>query len=403
MEVNTLFYLALLLFSGLLFGRAVKYLKLPNVTGYLIAGLVLGPYVLNLIPRDVVTGFELISEMALAFIAFSIGSEFKISYLKKVGISPVVIAIFEGLTASVLVTVLLVLFGFDFEISLLLGAIASATAPAATIMVVKQYEARGPLTETLLSVVALDDAVALIAFGFSMAVVNTMIHPGESSLAMSIIRPFLEIIGSLALGFALGFLFKVPLRFFKKDSNRTIITVGFIFLGSALATMLGLSSLLLCMCMGAMLANVSDSARSIFKLADNITPPIFLMFFVVSGAELDITILPKIGIIGIIYVIARVAGKVLGASVGAVLMKSPETVKKYLGLTLIPQAGVAIGLSLIAARTLPDYGPTIRAVVLCATLIYELTGPAVTRIGLEKSGEIHTPVKKAQISEQTGT
>lgn len=403
MEVNTLFYLALLLFSGLLFGRAVKYLKLPNVTGYLIAGLVLGPYVLNLIPRDVVTGFELISEMALAFIAFSIGSEFKISYLKKVGISPVVIAIFEGLTASVLVTVLLVLFGFDFEISLLLGAIASATAPAATIMVVKQYEARGPLTETLLSVVALDDAVALIAFGFSMAVVNTMIHPGESSLAMSIIRPFLEIIGSLALGFALGFLFKVPLRFFKKDSNRTIITVGFIFLGSALATMLGLSPLLLCMCMGAMLANVSDSARSIFKLADNITPPIFLMFFVVSGAELDITILPKIGIIGIIYVIARVAGKVLGASVGAVLMKSPETVKKYLGLTLIPQAGVAIGLSLIAARTLPDYGPTIRAVVLCATLIYELTGPAVTRIGLEKSGEIHTPVKKAQISEQTGT
>jgi len=403
MEVNTLFYLALLLFSGLLFGRAVKYLKLPNVTGYLIAGLILGPYVLNLIPRDVVTGFELISEMALAFIAFSIGSEFKISYLKKVGISPVVIAIFEGLTASVLVTVLLVLFGFDFEISLLLGAIASATAPAATIMVVKQYEARGPLTETLLSVVALDDAVALIAFGFSMAVVNTMIHPGESSLAMSIIRPFLEIIGSLALGFALGFLFKVPLRFFKKDSNRTIITVGFIFLGSALATMLGLSPLLLCMCMGAMLANVSDSARSIFKLADNITPPIFLMFFVVSGAELDITILPKIGIIGIIYVIARVAGKVLGASVGAVLMKSPETVKKYLGLTLIPQAGVAIGLSLIAARTLPDYGSTIRAVVLCATLIYELTGPAVTRIGLEKSGEIHTPVKKAQISEQTGT
>ncbi|HHW21520.1 MAG TPA: cation:proton antiporter [Clostridiaceae bacterium] len=388
MTVNTLFYLALILFSGLIFGRAVKLIKLPNVTGYLIAGLLIGPYILNLIPRDIVTEFELISEMALAFIAFSIGSEFKMSYLKKVGIAPVVIAAFEGLSATFLVTVVLVLFGFGIEISLLLGAIASATAPAATIMVVKQYKARGPLTETLLSVVALDDAVALIAFGFSMAVVNTLLHPGQNSVVMSVALPFIEIIGSVLLGFVLGFLFKVPLRFFRKDSNRTIITVGFVFLGSALATMLGLSPLLLCMCMGAMLANVSDSALSIFKLVDNITPPIFLMFFVVSGAELNITVLPEIGLIGVIYVVVRVIGKVSGASFGAALMKAPETVRKHLGLTLIPQAGVAIGLSLIAAQTLPEYGSTIRAVILCATLIYELVGPGITKIGLEKAGEI---------------
>ena len=388
MTVNTLFYLALILFSGLIFGRAVKLIKLPNVTGYLIAGLLIGPYILNLIPRDIVTEFELISEMALAFIAFSIGSEFKMSYLKKVGIAPVVIAAFEGLSATFLVTVVLVLFGSGIEISLLLGAIASATAPAATIMVVKQYKARGPLTETLLSVVALDDAVALIAFGFSMAVVNTLLHPGQNSVVMSVALPFIEIIGSVLLGFVLGFLFKVPLRFFRKDSNRTIITVGFVFLGSALATMLGLSPLLLCMCMGAMLANVSDSALSIFKLVDNITPPIFLMFFVVSGAELNITVLPEIGLIGVIYVVVRVIGKVSGASFGAALMKAPETVRKHLGLTLIPQAGVAIGLSLIAAQTLPEYGSTIRAVILCATLIYELVGPGITKIGLEKAGEI---------------
>jgi len=388
MTVNTLFYLALILFSGLIFGRAVKLIKLPNVTGYLIAGLLIGPYILDLIPRDIVTEFELISEMALAFIAFSIGSEFKMSYLKKVGIAPVVIAAFEGLSATFLVTVVLVLFGFGIEISLLLGAIASATAPAATIMVVKQYKARGPLTETLLSVVALDDAVALIAFGFSMAVVNTLLHPGQNSVVMSVVLPFIEIIGSVLLGFVLGFLFKVPLRFFRKDSNRTIITVGFVFLGSALATMLGLSPLLLCMCMGAMLANVSDSALSIFKLVDNITPPIFLMFFVVSGAELNITVLPEIGLIGVIYVVVRVIGKVSGASFGAALMKAPETVRKHLGLTLIPQAGVAIGLSLIAAQTLPEYGSTIRAVILCATLIYELVGPGITKIGLEKAGEI---------------
>lgn len=386
--MNLLFYLALILFSGLIFGRLVKFIKLPNVTGYLIAGLIIGPYILNLIPKNIVTDFELISEMALAFIAFSIGSEFKLSYLKRVGLTPIIIAIFEGLTATVLVTGVLVIFGFDIQISLLLGAIAAATAPAATIMVVKQYKAKGPVTETLLSVVALDDAVALIAFGFSMAVVNSMQHPGEGSAIMTVILPLIEIIGSIVLGIILGLLFNIPLRFFKKESNRLIIVVGFIFLGSAIATMLGLSSLLLCMSMGTALINTSKSGESIFKIVDNITAPIFLMFFVVSGAELDITILPSIGLIGILYLVFRVIGKISGAYVGSTLIKAPETVKKYIGFTLIPQAGVAIGLSLIASQALPEYGKTIRAVILCATLVYELIGPAMTKIGLKKAGEI---------------
>lgn len=386
--MNLLFYLALILFSGLIFGRLVKFIKLPNVTGYLIAGLIIGPYILNLIPKNIVTDFELISEMALAFIAFSIGSEFKLSYLKRVGLTPIIIAIFEGLTATVLVTGVLVIFGFDIQISLLLGTIAAATAPAATIMVVKQYKAKGPVTETLLSVVALDDAVALIAFGFSMAMVNSMQHPGEGSAIMTVILPLIEIIGSIVLGIILGLLFNIPLRFFKKDSNRLIIVVGFIFLGSAIASMLGLSSLLLCMSMGTALINTSKSGESIFKIVDNITAPIFLMFFVVSGAELDITILPSIGLIGILYLVFRVIGKISGAYVGSTLIKAPETVKKYIGFTLIPQAGVAIGLSLIASQTLPEYGKTIRAVILCATLVYELIGPAMTKIGLKKAGEI---------------
>ncbi len=386
--MNILFYLALILFSGLIFGRLVKFIKLPNVTGYLIAGLIIGPYILNLIPKNIVTDFELISEMALAFIAFSIGSEFKLSYLKRVGLTPIIIAIFEGLTATVLVTGVLVIFGFDIQISLLLGTIAAATAPAATIMVVKQYKAKGPVTETLLSVVALDDAVALIAFGFSMAIVNSMQHPGEGSAIMTVILPLIEIIGSIVLGIILGLLFNIPLRFFKKDSNRLIIVVGFIFLGSAIASMLGLSSLLLCMSMGTALINTSKSGESIFKIVDNITAPIFLMFFVVSGAELDITILPSIGLIGILYVVFRVIGKISGAYIGSTLIKAPETVKKYIGFTLIPQAGVAIGLSLTASQTLPEYGKTIRAVILCATLVYELIGPAMTKIGLKKAGEI---------------
>ena len=386
--MNTLLILALLLFTGLIFGRVVKLIKLPNVTGYLIAGLLIGPFCFKLLSRELVSELELISEIALAFIAFSIGSQFKLSYLKRVGTMPIIIAIFESLTATLFVTVALVLFGFDFEISLLLGAIASATAPAATLMVIRQYRVKGPVTETLMSVVALDDAVGLIAFGFSMAVVNSMLNPGHASGLMAILSPFIEIIGSIALGFILGILFKVPLKYFRKDSNRLILTAGFVFLGSSLATLLGLSSLLLCMCMGAMLVNISDSAKSIFRLTDMITPPIFLMFFVVSGAGLDVSYLPKIGLIGIIYILFRVAGKILGASFGATIAKAPDTIKKYIGLTLIPQAGVAIGLSLIASQVLPEYGATIRAVILCATFIYEMVGPAFTKMGLKKAGEI---------------
>lgn len=384
----TFFYLSLILFSGLIFGRLVKFIKLPNVTGYLIAGLLIGPHIFNLLPTDIVEQLSIISEMALAFIAFSIGSEFELSYLKKSGLTTIVIALFEALLASVLVTGVLILFGFDIKISLLLGAIAAATAPAATIMVVRQYKSKGPVTDTLLSVVALDDAVALMAYGFAMALVNSMLNSGRSSAFLTAVSPLIEIIGSVVIGFILGALFNVPLSFFRKISNRLIITCGFVFLANAIATFAGLSSLLLCMSMGAALINTSSSGKEIFQISDSITPPIFLMFFVVSGAELDISIIPEIGVIGIIYLTVRVIGKVAGASIGAYIMKAPKVVIKNIGFALIPQAGVAIGLSLLASNTLPEYGKTIRAVILCATMIYELVGPAVTKISLKKAGEI---------------
>lgn len=386
--MSTFFYLALILFSGLIFGRVVKHIKLPNVTGYLIAGLLIGPHIFKLLSTDIVTQLNIISEMALAFIAFSVGSEFKLSYLKKAGLTSIVIALCEALLASILVMGALMLFGYDIELALLLGAIAAATAPAATIMVIKQYNAKGPVTETLLSVVALDDAVALMAFGFAMAAVNSILNPRQNSVLVTALLPFVEIIGSILSGLILGLLFNVPLRFFKKNSNRLIITCGFVFLANAIAIFAGLSSLLLCMSMGAALINTSSSGREIFKIADSITPPIFLMFFVISGAQLDISIIPKIGVIGILYIIIRVAGKVAGASLGAYLVKAPKTVKKYIGFTLLPQAGVAIGLSLIASNALPEHGKTIRAVILCATMIYELIGPAITKISLKKAKEI---------------
>lgn len=388
MKFTVLFYLALILLSGLIFGRAVKLIKLPNVTGYLFAGIILGPYCLKLLSPDLVSELELISEMALAFIAFSIGSEFKLSYLKKVGNMVIIIATAAALLAAVLVTVSLVIIGVEFEIALLLGAIASATAPAATVMVIKQYNARGPVTESLLSVVAIDDAIAIILFGFSMAIVNSMQYPGETPAAMSIVMPVIEIVGSLLIGALLGFLFTFPLKYFKKDSNRLIITTGFVFFASAIASVMNLSPLLLCMSMGAVLVNISNSARAIFTLADGVTPPIYLMFFVVSGAGLNISILPEVGLIGVVYIVTRFVGKVFGSYYGSVITKAPDTVKKYLGLTLIPQAGVAIGLSLIASRGLPMYAQPIRAVVLSATFVYELIGPILTKVSLKKAGEI---------------
>lgn len=387
-ELNTMMYLSILLLSGLICGRIVKHVKLPNVTGYLPAGLVMGPCVLNIIPKETVQSFNLISQMALAFIAFTIGLSFKRSYFKKVGATPVVIAIFEAMIAVFLVQAVLVLCGFDPAFSIVLGAIAAATAPAATIMVIKQYRARGPLTDTLLSVVAIDDAVALIAFGFAVTIAKTMTSSADTNLLLSLLKPFGEVFLALLIGAILGILINIPMKHFRKTGNRLVILIAFVFLSSALASMFHVSELPACMMTGAVFCNISAESDMMADLADQFTPPLFLMFFVVSGAGLDISILPSIGLIGIIYVVCRVIGKVSGAYIGARIMKAPTTVAKYLGPTLVPQAGVAIGLTIVAQSVVPEYADTIRAVVLCGTLIYELIGPVLTKWALTKAGEI---------------
>ncbi|MGI6776599.1 MAG: cation:proton antiporter [Acetivibrionales bacterium] len=385
--MSILFYVGLMLLCGLLFGRLAKLVGFPNVTGYLIAGLIIGPYILGIVSSEAVDGINIVSEMALGFIAFSIGSEFKLSYFKEVGIAPVVIAIFEGVFAIVFVAVALLIFGFEPSIALMLGAIASATAPAATIMVIRQYRANGPVTKTLLSVVALDDAVALIAFGFAVASIKSM-AAGSDNLLTLILTPFIELGISVLLGAAFALLLLIPLHFFKKESNRMCAIVGIVLATSSLADYFGASSLLTCMMLGAILVNISKDAMSVFKISDMMTPPIFMLFFVVSGAKLDVTIIPSIGAIGVIYVITRVIGKFSGSWLGSVITKVPATVKKYLGWTLIPQAGVAIGLTLVADKVIPEYSGQIRAVILCATLIYELVGPVISKIALTKAGEI---------------
>ena len=387
MEFNVLGYLAIVIFSGMLFGRLVKKIKLPNVTGYLIAGLVIGPCCLKILPKDLLSQMDIISEVALGFIAFSIGSEFKLSYLKKIGIAPIVIAVFEALGAVLLVFLGLIAVGQSVPFSLVLAAIAAATAPAATIMVVNQYKARGPVTSTLLTVVAVDDAIALMSFGICVAAANMLTGQGGNA-AWSILKPLIEIVGALVLGGALGAAMLFPLRFFKKPGNRLAIVVGAVFLGAALADLLGLSSLLLCMALGSVFVNVSKEGAEVMKVSEAITPPIYLMFFVISGAELDVSVLAGIGLIGVVYLVLRVIGKIGGAALGAVIMKAEKNVVKYLGFALLPQAGVAIGLSLVATTVVPEYGATIRAVILCGTLIYELFGPVVTKVALKKAGEI---------------
>lgn len=387
MTDNIFISLSLMIAFGMLFGRVAKFFHLPNVTGYLVGGLLLGPSVLNIVTEQTLEGFNIISEVALGFIAFSIGNEFKISYFKRVGITPIVIAVFEALFAVVFVVIGLYLAGNSLPFSLVLGSIAAATAPAATIMVIKQYQAKGKVTETLLSVVAIDDAVALMLFGISVAVAQSLTSSSASVLS-SLLSPVIEIFGSLLLGAVLGILFTFPLRWFKKDGNRLSITIGFVFLAAGISQILDFSALLVCMAMGATLTNFSSQTKHIMKLTDSITPPIFMLFFVTSGAELKLSVLPAIGVSGIIYVVLRVIGKMFGAYFGASICKADEKIRKYIGPALVPQAGVAIGLSLLATTVVPEHGQTIRAIILCGTLIYEIIGPVLSKLALKKAGEI---------------
>jgi Kef-type K+ transport system membrane component KefB len=388
MTLNIYLSLAMALLLGLLSSKVMKGVRLPNVTGYLIIGLIVGPYCLNWLPQAVIEQFSIIPDIALGFIAFSIGAEFKLDYLKKVGKSPVIIAITEGIGAVVFVDLILIVTGHDPAFSLVLGAIAAATAPAATLMVVRQYKAKGPVTDTLLPVVAIDDAVALMAFGLSVAIAKAISSQGSVSLFATIINPVIEIIGALVLGAVLGIALKYLTDWFTGRGNRLSVSSAMVLLCIGVSNMIGLSALLVCMTMSAVYANISKVSDTVFELVERITPPIFMLFFFVSGAELDLSILPAVGIIGVLYIVFRVIGKYVGAAVGAELSHAQPVVAKYLGYTLIPQAGVAIGLAGLATKVAPEYGSQIQTIILCGTIIYELCGPVVTKLALKKAGEI---------------
>ena len=408
--MQTLLALSVAMLAGLMMSRLTKVWNLPAVTAYLVAGILIGPYCLGhpgipglaFISHEDVTSYSIISETALGFIAIAMGNEFRLSELKQIGRQAVVIAIFQAVVATIFVDAALITLHFimpeklPLSCAITLGAVATATAPAATLMVVKQYKANGPLTKMLLPVVALDDVVGLIVFAISFGIAKAIEH-GSLDLISVIVIPLVEVIASLILGSLIGLLFHFTEQFFHSRSKRMTISVTYVFLAVALSmaefhlgpVTVEFSSLLVCMMMGTIFCNLCDFSEELMERMDRWTGPIMVLFFVISGADLEFSVFGDWAIIlvGVVYIIFRSAGKIVGANISAGFMKTEPTIQKYLGITLLPQAGVALGMTL-TALSLGEPGVVIRSVALFAVLVYELVGPLLTRIALEKAGEI---------------
>ena len=408
--MTELLSLSIAMFAGLLMTRPLSRFHLPDVTAYLIAGVLIGPCCLGMLripglgfgSYEELEGLKIISKVALGFIAFSIGNEFRLSQLRETGRQALVIGILQAVAATLLVDA--VLLGLHFlwpslitvPAAITLGAIAAATAPAATLMVVRQYKAKGRLTDLLLPIVALDDAVGLVLFAVSFGIAEAL-SSGSVDVIGIVVNPLLEILGSLALGTAAGWLLTHFETLFHSNTNRLAMTIGFVFVTVALSMLeipigpvtLGFSSLLVCMMLGSVFCNLCPLSEEIMKNADRWTAPLLVLFFVLSGAELELGVFAKASsvLVGVVYIVSRSLGKYFGARESARLVGCDKSVVDYLGITLLPQAGVALGMC-VTASALPGDGKFIRNIVLFAVLIYELVGPLMTKWALTKAGDI---------------
>ncbi len=416
--MELLFSLSIAIFAGLMLSRLAKLLNLPAVTAYLVAGILVGPFCLGAFgvnglgftSKENLEGLSIVSDVALGFIAFAIGNEFRLSQLKAIGKQATIIGIFQAVFTTIVVDTALVIFHLirpdilPLPAAIILGAVASATAPAATLMVVRQYKAKGPVTDTLLPVVALDDAVGLVLFSVSFGIAKSLLL-GSTDIVSIIVEPLIEVILSIALGTVMGYLFTFFERFFHSRSKRLSMSVAFVFLTVAISKIpafevfgihVAFSSLLACMMLGTIFCNICDFSENLMDRLDRWTAPIFILFFVISGAELDLTVLTDLMIVlvGVIYIIFRCVGKYFGAKISSGFVKAPETVNKYLGITLFPQAGVALGMAIKTVElcsSIPSAEPIgylVKNIILFSVLIYELFGPFLTKIALTKAGEI---------------
>ncbi len=408
--MEILICLSVAIFAGLMLSRLAKAVKLPAVTAYLIAGVLIGPYLLGALgieglgftSLENVKSYGIISDVALGFIAFAIGNEFRLAQLKKIGKAATVIGIFQAVFTTLLVDAALIALHFiipekfPLPAAIILGAVAAATAPAATLMVVRQYKAKGPLTDILLPIVALDDAVGLVLFAISFGIAKAMTQ-GAVGVVSIIVEPLAEVVLSLALGFVMGAIFTFFERFFHSRSKRLAMSVAFVLMAVGLSQiqfkMFGIhvafSSLLVCMMLGTVFCNMCDFSDRLMDRLDRWTAPLFILFFVISGAEFELSIFKELTIvlIGVVYIVVRCLGKYLGARISSQAVKCDPNIVKYLGVTLFPQAGVALGMA-IKAETLGEMGKIVANITLFAVLIYELIGPMLTKISLHKAGEI---------------
>ena len=402
--------LSVALLAGLLLSRLAKKVQLPAVTAYLVAGVLIGPFVLGRIgipgigiTGEQIEGFGLISDLALGFIAFSMGSEFRISQLKRIGKQATFVGVFQALFTTVIVDAALIILHliipdkFSLQSAIVLGAVATATAPAATLMVVKQYKAKGPVTDILLPVVALDDAVGLVVFAVSFGIARSL-GTGTVNVTSVILEPVLEVILSLFLGFVMGLLFTLCEKYFHSRSKRMAVSITFVMMTVAISSMnfeigsvhIGFSSLLACMMLGTVFCNICEVSEELMERADRWTTPVLILFFVISGAELELSVFADIMVvlIGAVYIISRSLGKYFGAGISARLSKCNPNVVKYLGITLLPQAGVALGMAIKAIELGPE-GAIVRNITLFAVLVYEIIGPLLTKVALTKAGDIN--------------
>ena len=422
LTMQILIQLSLSLVGGLLMSRLAKRLNLPAVTAYLITGLLLGPYCLgglNLLelgfntPQEV-SSLDIISQVALGFIAFTICNEFRLEQLKHMGRQAITVGILQAVVTTILVDIALVAVHFinpgliSISSAITLGAIAAATAPAATLMVVRQYKADGPLTKLLLLVVAIDDAVGLVLFSASFGVAVAL-ESGTISLMTVLVEPLVEITLSLVLGAFAGWLLYRVEKYFHSRSKRLSISIGFVLLtvGLSMADFhvagvhCGFSLLLVCMMTGTVFCNICDFSEELMNRVDGWTAPLFVLFFVLSGAELNLKILsnPVVLLIGVVYIISRSLGKYVGAYSSCAMTQCSDKIKKHLGITLLPQAGVALGMAL-TAQQLAD-GEVVRSVVLFSVLVYELVGPTLTKRSLIAAGEIQVEGKTSARKQNT--
>ena len=411
---TVLISLSIALLAGLLLSRLAKIFQLPAVTAYLIAGILVGPFVLGKIgiegigftSLEIVEHFGILCDLALGFIAFAIGNEFRVSQLKKIGKQATIIGILQAVVTTLLVDAVLIGLSFilpegvlPLPVAIVLGAVAAATAPAATLMVVKQYKAKGPLTNILLPVVALDDAVGLVLFAISFGVARSL-GSGNANILSVVLEPVLEVVLSLLLGAVLGYLFHLTERFFHSRSKRMAVSVTFVMVAVAISSIEGLhigevhiafSPLLTCMMLGTVFCNVCDFSEELMDRVDRWTAPLFILFFVLSGAELDFNVFTNgwVILVGVVYILFRSIGKYVGAFGSAKLSKCEPNIVKYLGITLLPQAGVALGMaSKVSSSDIPGAEIVVN-ITLFAVLVYEICGPFLTKLSLLKAGEIN--------------